>query len=158
MLFYLMVYAFMNIGAFAVVALFCKKGEEYNNIADYSGLGFKYPALGLAMTVFLFSLAGIPPTGGFMGKFYIFTEALRSGYVWLVIAAGVNSVVSIYYYLRIVVLMYCEPQPSDSPVMVSAVSPTLLVALVATTAAVLVMGIFPSYFWSLASSSVFSLM
>jgi len=158
MLFYLMAYAFMNIGAFAVVALLCKKGEEYNSISDYSGLGFKYPALGLVMSVFLFSLAGIPPTGGFMGKFYIFTEALRSGYVWLVIAAGVNSVVSIYYYLRVVVLMYCEPQPSENPIMLSAISPAVVVALTATTAAVLIMGIFPSYFWSLASNSVFSLM
>lgn len=158
MLFYLMAYAFMNIGAFAVVALLCKKGEEYNSISDYSGLGFKYPALGVVMSVFLFSLAGIPPTGGFMGKFYIFTEALRSGYVWLVIAAGVNSVVSIYYYLRVVVLMYCEPQPSENPIVISAVSPTLVVALTATTAAVLVMGIFPSFFWSLATNSVFRLM
>jgi NADH-quinone oxidoreductase subunit N len=158
MLFYLMAYAFMNIGAFAVVTLLCKKGEEYNNISDYSGIGFKYPALGLVMSVFLFSLAGIPPTGGFMGKFYIFTEALRSGYVWLVVLAGVNSVVSIYYYLRVVVLMYCEPQPSESPIMLSAISPTVVVALTATTAAVLIMGLFPSYFWALANSSVFSLM
>ena len=158
MLFYLMAYAFMNIGAFAVVALLCKKGEEFNSISDYSGLGFKYPALGLVMSVFLFSLAGIPPTAGFMGKFYIFTEALRSGYVWLVIAAGVNSVVSIYYYLRVVVLMYCEPQPAENPIMLSGVSPAVVVALTATTAAVLYMGIFPSYFWLLASKSVFSLM
>ena len=158
MLFYLMAYAFMNIGAFAVVALLCKKGEEYNSISDYAGLGFKYPALGFVMSVFLFSLAGIPPTGGFMGKFYIFTEALRSGYVWLVIAAGVNSVVSIYYYLRVVVLMYCEPQPSENPIMLSAISPAVVVAVTATTAAVLLMGIFPSYFWSLANNSVFSLM
>ncbi len=79
MLYYLMAYAFMNLGAFAVVSLLCKKGEEFNSISDFSGLGFKYPALGLVMSVFLFSLAGIPPTGGFMGKFYIFTEntALR---------------------------------------------------------------------------------
>ncbi len=158
MLFYLMAYAFMNIGAFAVVALLCKKGEEFNSISDFSGLGFKYPALGFVMSVFLFSLAGIPPTGGFMGKFYIFTEALRSGYVWLVIAAGVNSVVSIYYYLRVVVVMYFQPQPSENPIMLTAIAPEAVVALAATATAVLFMGIFPSYFWSLASNSVFSLM
>jgi len=158
MLFYLMAYAFMNIGAFAVVALLCKKGEEFNSISDFSGLGFKYPALGFVMSVFLFSLAGIPPTGGFMGKFYIFTEALRSGYVWLVIAAGVNSVVSIYYYLRVVVVMYFEPQASENPIILTAISPEAVVALAATATAVLFMGIFPSYFWSLASNSIFSLM
>ncbi len=157
MLFYLMAYAFMNIGAFAVVSLLCKKGEECNSISDFSGLGFKYPALGFVMSVFLFSLAGIPPTGGFMGKFYIFTEALRSGYVWLVIAAGVNSVVSIYYYLRVVVVMYFQPQPSENPIMLTAISPEAVVALAATATAVLFMGIFPSYFWSLASNSIFSL-
>ena len=157
MLFYLMAYAFMNIGAFAVVALLCKKGEEFNSISDFSGLGFKYPAVGLAMSIFLLSLAGIPPTGGFMGKLYIFTEALRSGYVWLVIAAGVNSVVSIYYYLRVVVVMYFQPQPTGNPIMLTAISPGTVIALAATTAAVLFMGIFPSYFWSLASNSIFSL-
>jgi NADH-quinone oxidoreductase subunit N len=158
MLFYLMAYAFMNIGAFAVVALLCKKGEEFNSISDFSGLGFKYPALGFVMSVFLFSLAGIPPTGGFMGKFYIFTEALRSGYVWLVIAAGVNSVVSIYYYLRVVVVMYFQPQPAENPIMLAATSPEAVVALAATATAVLFMGIFPSYFWSLATNSIFRLM
>ena len=158
MLFYLMAYAFMNIGAFAVVALLCRKGEEFNSISDFSGLGFKYPALGFVMSVFLFSLAGIPPTGGFMGKFYIFTEALRSGYVWLVIAAGVNSVISIYYYLRVVVVMYFQPQPSENPLMLAAISPEAVVALAATATAVLFMGIFPSYFWSLASNSIFRLM
>jgi len=106
----------------------------------------------------LFSLAGIPPTGGFMGKLYIFTEALRSGYVWLVIAAGVNSVVSIYYYLRVVVVMYFQPQPSENPLMLAAISPEAVVALAATATAVLFMGIFPSYFWSLASNSIFRLM
>ena len=158
MLFYLMAYAFMNIGAFAVVALLCRKGEEFNSISNFSGLGFKYPALGFVMSVFLFSLAGIPPTGGFMGKFYIFTEALRSGYVWLVIAAGVNSVVSIYYYLRVVVVMYFQPQPAENPIMLTVISPEAVVALAATATAVLFMGIFPSYFWSLASNSIFSLM
>jgi NADH-quinone oxidoreductase subunit N len=84
-----------------------------------------------------------------MGKFYIFTEALRCGYVWLVIAAGVNSVVSV---------MYFEPQPSENPIILTAISPEAVVALAATATAVLFMGIFLSYFWSLASNSIFSLM
>jgi NADH-quinone oxidoreductase subunit N len=158
MLFYLMAYAFMNIGAFAVAAAFFQKGEEYSNIKDYAGIGFKNPLMALVMSVFLFSLAGIPPTGGFMGKFYIFTEALKSGYVWLVIIAGVNSVVSIYYYLRVVVIMYFQPQPSENPIVLSGASPAMVAALAATTAAVLWMGILPSYFWTLAHQSIFKLM
>jgi NADH-quinone oxidoreductase subunit N len=158
MLYYLMVYAFMNIGAFAVVALLCRKGEECNNISDFAGLGFKYPLLGLVMTVFLFSLAGLPPTGGFMGKFYLFTEALRSGYVWLVVVAGVNSVVSIYYYLRVVVIMYFKPEVTENAVVLTAVSPGIIIALAVATTAVLIMGVLPSYFFSFAGNSIFSLM
>ena len=159
MLFYLMAYAFMNIGAFAVVAMIAKEGEEYNKIADYAGLGFKNPVMAVVLSIFLLSLAGIPPTGGFMGKFYIFTEALKSGYVWLVIIAGINSVVSIYYYLRVIVVMYFQPQPDENPITLSvSPSPMLVLALAATTLAVLCMGIFPGYFWNLASHSVFSLM
>ena len=158
MLFYLMAYAFMNIGAFAVVALLCKKGEEFNSISDFSGLGFKYPALGLVMSVFLFSLAGIPPTGGFIGEIL---PLHRGAAVRVCLAGhrtGVNSVISIYYYLRVVVVMYFQPQPSENPVILTAISPEVIVALAATTTAVLFMGIFPSYFWSLASKSIFSLM
>ena len=158
MLYYLMVYAFMNIGAFAVVTLLCKKGEEFNSISDFAGLGFKYPILGLVMTILLFSLAGLPPTGGFMGKFYLFTEALRSGYVWLVIAAGINSVISIYYYLRIVVIMYFNPQPDENAIVLTAVSPGIVFALAVASTAVLVMGVFPSFFLKLAGNSIFSLM
>jgi NADH-quinone oxidoreductase subunit N len=158
MLFYLMAYAFMNIGAFAVASLLCRKGEEYNGIKDYAGLGFKNPLMALVMSIFLFSLAGIPPTGGFMGKLYIFTEALKSGYVWLVILAGVNSVVSIYYYLRVVVVMYFQPQPDENPITLSAASPAMVAALATATAAVLWMGIFPAYFWTLANQSIFRIM
>jgi NADH-quinone oxidoreductase subunit N len=155
MLFYLMAYAFMNIGAFGVLALLGKKEGEYDHISDFSGLGAKYPAMGIAMAVFMFSLAGIPPTGGFMGKFYIFTEALRSGYIWLVIFAALNSVVSIYYYLRVILVMYF--QAPEHPITMPAPSPAIVIALTAATGAVLLMGIVPAYFWSLAHHAVFSL-
>jgi len=155
MLFYLMGYAFMNIGAFGVVALIGKKGKEYTNISDFSGLAAKYPAMGIAMAVFMFSLAGIPPTAGFMGKFYIFTEALKSGYVWLVIFAGINSVVSIYYYLRVVVVMYFSP--ADDAMDILQPNLAAVTALAAAGLLVLAMGIFPSSFLTLARHSVFSL-
>lgn len=156
MLFYLMAYAFMNIGAFGVVALLGKKEGEYNSISDFAGLGFKYPATGVVMSIFMFSLAGIPPTAGFMGKFYIFTEAIKAGYVWLVIFGAINSIVSIYYYLRVVVVMYFHT--SEEHVVMPSPSRAIMLALALAGCGVLVMGIFPSYFWSFANNCVFTLM
>ncbi len=156
MLFYLMAYAFMNIGAFGVVALLGKKEGEYNMISDFAGLGFKNPATGVVMSIFMFSLAGIPPTAGFMGKFYIFTEAIKAGYVWLVIFGAINSIISIYYYLRVVVVMYFHPSNAD--VVMSSPSRSTMLALAIAGCGVLVMGIFPSYFWSFANNCVFTLM
>jgi len=105
-LFYLLGYAFMNLGAFGVIALLGKKEKEYTQINDFAGLGFKYPLLGISMSIFMFSMAGIPPTVGFMGKLYIFTAAIKSGFIWLAIIGVVNSVISLNYYLRVFVVMY----------------------------------------------------
>jgi len=156
MLFYLLAYAFMNIGAFGVVALLRKKEGESDMVSDFSGLGFKYPMMGVAMSVFMFSLAGIPPTAGFMGKFYIFTEAIKAGYVWLVIFGAINSIISIYYYLRVVVVMYFHS--SEGLVTMPAPSRTTVLALAIACCGIIVMGIFPSYFWSFATNCVFTLM
>jgi NADH-quinone oxidoreductase subunit N len=156
MLFYLLAYAFMNIGAFGVVALLGKEEGEYDQISDFAGLGFKYPMMGVAMAVFMFSLAGIPPSGGFMGKFYIFTEGIKAGYVWLVIFAAINSIISIYYYLRVVVVMYFHP--SEGLVTMPRPSRTTVLALAIACCGILLMGIFPSYFWSFATNCVFTLM
>src|SRR4030066_1928309 len=93
-LFYLMAYAFMNIGAFTVVILLGKKGEENTLIADYAGIGFKYPLLAAAMTIFLLSMAGIPPLGGFMAKFYVSSAAVKEKFYWLAILGVLNSGVS----------------------------------------------------------------
>jgi NADH-quinone oxidoreductase subunit N len=98
-LFYLMAYAFMNLGAFGCVILLGKKGEENTLITDYAGIGFKYPLLSAAMTIFLLSMAGIPPLGGFMAKFYVFSAAVKSKFYWLAILGVLNSAVSVYYYL-----------------------------------------------------------
>ena len=106
MLFYLLGYAFMNLGAFGILSLLEKNGEECTALSDYSGIGFKYPLIGLSMAVFMFSMAGIPPTVGFMGKFYIFTAAIKSGFIWLAVIGVINSVISLYFYLRVIVYMY----------------------------------------------------
>jgi NADH-quinone oxidoreductase subunit N len=116
-MFYLAVYSFMNLGAFGILTLLGRDGEERVLISDLAGLGFRHPGLGLAMTLFMISLGGIPPTAGFMGKIYVFGVALDHGHVPLVIVGVLNSVISVFYYLRITVAMYMdEPRGESTPV------------------------------------------
>ncbi|HEY3217150.1 MAG TPA: NADH-quinone oxidoreductase subunit N [Candidatus Eisenbacteria bacterium] len=117
-LFYLAVYSLMNLGAFGILALLGRDGDERVLLADLAGLGFKHPALAFALTVFMLSLGGIPPTAGFMGKFYVFSVAIKAGHVPLVIVGVLNSVVSIFYYLRVTVALYME-EPHGQPTPVS---------------------------------------
>ncbi len=155
-LFYLMAYAFMNIGAFTVVILLGKKGEENTLISDYAGIGFKYPLLSAAMTIFLLSMAGIPPLGGFMAKFYVFSAAVESKFYWLVIIGVLNSAVSVYYYLRVTVLMYFRE--SEREITGLQFSPALVFALIVAVVGTLYMGIFPSNVLSFAQRSIAGLM
>jgi NADH-quinone oxidoreductase subunit N len=117
MLYYVLAYSFMTIGAFALVSAIEKReGSRGLQISEFAGLGLQRPFLGLAMTVFMFSLAGIPPTAGFFGKYYIFSAAVEEGYVWLAIVGVMNSALSLYYYLRVLVVMYMQKatQPLDA--------------------------------------------
>jgi len=155
-LFYLMAYAFMNIGAFAVVILLGKKGEENTLINDYAGIGFKYPLLAASMTIFLLSMAGIPPLGGFMAKFYIFSAAVKSKFYWLAILGVLNSAVSVYYYLRVTVLMYFRE--SEREITGLQFSPASVLALILAVIGTLYMGIFPANVLSLAQRSIAGLM
>ncbi len=150
-LFYLLGYAFANIGAFAVISALGRKGEEYNELTDFQGVGFKYPLLGMMMTIFLFSMAGIPPAAGFMGKFFIFSEAIKAGYIWLAIFGVINSVISLYYYLGVIVRMYFKEPERD--ISIATPAGTLIAALTLAALGVLQMGIFPSYVWDLARES-----
>jgi NADH-quinone oxidoreductase subunit N len=112
-LFYMLAYTFMNLGAFAILVLAGKKGENNLTLEGFSGFGFKRPFLGVAMTIFLFSLMGLPPTAGFAGKFYIFAGAVQAGYIWLAVIGVLNSAVSLYYYLRVMVYMYFRDPAED---------------------------------------------
>lgn len=112
-LFYMLAYTLMNLGAFAVLVLAGKKGEENLTLDGFAGFGYKRPFLGVAMTIFLFSLMGIPPTVGFAGKFYIFAGAIKAGYVWLAVLGVLNSAISLYYYLRVMVYMYFKDPTED---------------------------------------------
>jgi NADH-quinone oxidoreductase subunit N len=142
-MFYMAAYAFMNIGAFAVVAHFARKGEQFLNIEDMAGLGFRQPVMSAMLTVFLLSMIGVPLTGGFFGKFYIFKAALDGGLVWLTILGLLNSAVAAYYYLRIIVVMYMyEPATSSEGVqpLPAGIAAALWVSVVATV----ILGVFPS--------------
>jgi NADH-quinone oxidoreductase subunit N len=128
-LFYLAVYSLMNLGAFGVLALLGREQEERVMVSDLAGLGQRHPGLAAAMTVFMLSLGGIPPTAGFMGKVYVFGVAVDAGLVPLVIVGVLNSVVSIYYYLRITVVMYMR-DPQGEPVEVTWTAPAALATAV----------------------------
>ena len=107
-LYYLLGYAFTNLGAFGVVIALSRRGEPHELISEYRGLAERSPLLAGAMALFLLSLTGVPPLAGFAGKFYVFSAALNSGYVWLVIIAALNTVISAYYYISVIVAMYME--------------------------------------------------
>jgi len=129
-LFYLAVYSFMNLGAFGVLTVMGRGGQERVLMADMAGVGFRQPLLALAMTVFMVSLAGIPPTAGFMGKVYVFGTALKAGFLPLVIVGVLNSVVSVFYYLRVTVAMYMQ-EPQGEPTEVSWAVPGIVALVVA---------------------------
>ena len=141
-MFYTAAYAAMNLGAFAVVSHFANAGERYVTLEDYEGLGRSSPLLAATLTIFLLSLIGIPMTGGFFAKFYVFSAAVKANLIWLTIIGVLNSGVGAYYYLRIIVMMYMRESRKEVPV--APVPFALGLALVACTAATLYLGIFPS--------------
>ncbi|MES3036819.1 MAG: NADH-quinone oxidoreductase subunit N [Bdellovibrionota bacterium] len=107
-LYYLLSYSLMTLGAFAMVALMERSENEIVNIDDLAGFSKRHPILALCFTIFLLSLAGIPPTVGFFGKFYVFSSAIAEGLIWLTVWGVINSVISVYYYLRPIVVMYMK--------------------------------------------------
>src|SRR5262249_16096216 len=151
-MFYLAAYAFMNIGAFAVVRHLSGRGERYQNIDDFAGLA-QEPAMTAAMlTIFMFSLIGVPLTGGFFGKFYIFRAALESHLVWLTVLGLLNSAVAAYYYLRILVVMYMH-EPSDATANAEPLTAGIRLALLLPALGTLVLGIFPNWVLEFAGKS-----
>ncbi len=151
MMTYLMIYAFMNMGAFAVIIMLRTEGFTGDKITDYEGLAKTHPFLAVLMLIFMFSLTGIPPTAGFIGKLYVFMSAINAGYTWLVIVAVVFSVISAYFYLRIIMYMYMKEPKVE---VATSQSGTLVAALGVTTVAVLVIGVFPSFLVKLAKAAL----
>ena len=150
MLVYLFVYAFMQLGAFAVLALLRREDVAGDELKDLNGLFFRQPFAAVAMLLFMLSLGGIPPTAGFMGKFWLFSAAIESGYVWLAVIGVLNSAVSLYYYIRIVVYMMLKNEPAGSE---PRQSPALAVVLVTAVVATLVLGMYPEPLFEFAEAS-----
>jgi NADH-quinone oxidoreductase subunit N len=140
-LFYLLAYAATNLGAFGVIALMGTANRPHDTLNDFAGLWNRRPALAAMMTVFLLSLGGIPPTAGFIGKWYIFTAAIEEGYYWLAIIGVLTSVVSVFFYLRIVVMMYMTEGPAEAAAL--PVSRAGLAALTLAVVAVVYLGVLP---------------
>lgn len=140
-LFYLIAYTFMNIGAFGIVSWVEQQDDKRLTFDDYAGLSARRPALAALMSIFMFSLAGIPPFAGFFGKYYVFLAAVKANMTWLAIVGVMMSLVSVYYYLRLVVLMYFREGEADIDQPVPAAS---MLAVVVAAVLVVVLGIYPS--------------
>jgi NADH-quinone oxidoreductase subunit N len=151
-IYYTLAYTLMNLGAFAVVILLGRRGEENVMIADYAGVGYRQPLLGAAMTVFMLSLAGVPPTAGFFGKFFIFSAALQAGQYVLAVVGILGSVISVYYYLRVIYTMYMVEPSRDLGKPDRA--PWATAAAAITAVGVVLLGLFPQAVIGLAQGSV----
>jgi NADH-quinone oxidoreductase subunit N len=141
-MFYTAAYAAMNVGAFAVVSHFANAGERYVTLEDYEGLGRTSPLLAATLTIFLLSLIGIPMTGGFFAKFYVFSAALKANLIWLTLIGVINSAIGAYYYLRIIVVMYMREARKEVPV--NPISFGLGAALTVSMVATLYLGLLPN--------------
>ena len=152
-MFYLAAYALMNIGAFVVVIHMAGKGERHLKISDLAGLGKRQPVTAAMLTIFLLSLIGVPLTGGFFGKFYIFRAALQSNLVWLTVLGLLNSAVAAYYYLRLLVVMYMY-EPGEVANTIEPLTPGLRAALILPAIGTIVLGILPGTILNFAQNSV----
>ena len=148
-LFYLMIYVFANVGAFAVLTA-VSRHRNGETIGDIAGLSRKAPVLAVVMTVSLLSMAGIPPLAGFVGKFFLFSSAIDAGYLWIAVLGFVLSMVSVYYYLNVVKSMYLGAPADDRPFEIA--MPVRVTAVFAM-AATLAMGVYPGPLSQLAETA-----
>ena len=150
MLVYLLIYSFMQLGAFAVVVVLRREDVVGDELKDFGGLAFRNPFAAFAMLLFMLSLGGIPPTAGFMGKFWLFSAAIDARYYGLAVIGVLNSAISLYYYVRIVVFMYLKKDTIGSA---PETSPALAVVLGVAVVATLVLGVYPRLLFELADAS-----
>jgi NADH-quinone oxidoreductase subunit N len=155
-IFYAASYAAMNVGAFAIVAHLASTGEKYVTLSDYTGLGRRSPLIAAMLTIFLLSLIGIPITGGFFAKFYVFSAALQSNLVGLTIIGVINSAVASYYYLRVIVYIYMRDERVEVPV--ARIPAGLGVGLAISLIATIYLGVLPGRVLNYAVQSAQDLM
>ena len=148
---YTIVYALMNIGAFGVVSLLAKNQNDPQTLDDIAGLGFRRPFYGLALTLCMFSLAGLPPTGGFISKFYIFKTAIESGHMTVAFVGIVTSIFSVYYYLRVVYYLYMKEPAEGHTRSVAGIFATGALAI--SMIGILLIGIFPTPLFNMAGAA-----
>ena len=152
---YLAIYSFMTLGAFAIVALLRKGGLEGEELADFTGLSKRHKGAAFLMLLFMVSLAGIPPTAGFIGKFYLFMSAVNANMAWLAVVGLIFAAVSAFYYLRVVMVMYMrEPTPAQELDTRLALSPGTTVVLACAVGGVVLLGIYPGPLVSMTLSAV----
>jgi NADH-quinone oxidoreductase subunit N len=154
-LFYLLTYTFITMGTFATVILLERKEYAGETCADYAGLAKRSRFLAAMMLVFLLALTGIPPTGGFFGKVYLFAAAVKAGWTWVAVIGVLTSAISLYYYFRIVVYMYLKESTQDTPVPLRA--PALVGAIAFCAIATLVLGLYPEPFIQIAKAGLLPL-
>ncbi|MFP6870760.1 MAG: NADH-quinone oxidoreductase subunit N [Nitrospinota bacterium] len=153
-LFYLAAYMVTNLGAFGMLIYLCREDFRGDNIEDWRGVGQAKPWAGLAFIVFFLSLGGLPPTAGFVGKLFLFGVAIQNEYYWLAVIGILSSAVSIYYYFRVIMLMYMEPRSESQPAIEFSTAPSVFLALVFLALATLYLGLFPGSFIDAARGSV----
>jgi len=145
-LFYLLGYSLVKVGAFTIVSEIGGQGERYLTLDDFAGLGTRQPLAAAAMTLFLLSLLGMPITAGFFGKFYVFKAAINSKLIWLVVLMTVNTAIGAYYYLRVIVVMYMREHKGDVPAGAATnLSPTAAMVVAVVALATLYLGLLPNH-------------
>ena len=150
-IFYLAVYTFMNLAAFGIISIIEGKDDTNLNINSYAGLGSKFPMLAALLSIVMFSLAGIPPLAGFFAKYYIFIAVIKSGLTWLAILGVLSSLISVYFYLRIVVLMYFKSAGQE---LVFEKSNSGMLAVIISVLLIILLGLAPGHLIDLISSFV----
>jgi len=151
-LFYLLTYAITNLGAFGVIVVLDTADRPNDQVRDYAGLWNERPGLAGLMTIFLLSLGGFPPTAGFIAKWYVFTAAVKAGYTWLAIIGVLTSVISVFFYLRVVVMMYMTT--TDAPARFPAIPRIVAAALIVSAMLIFYLGVLPARVLDLAAASI----
>ena len=151
---YLMIYAFMQLGAFAVVVTLRRREVIGDELKDLTGLYATHPAAAIAMLIFMLSLGGIPPTAGFMGKLWVFGAAIEAHYFWLAVIGVLNSAISLYYYVRVIVFMWISEGEETAPFRIA---PAVVAVLIVTVLGTLVLGMYPRLLFDFAQASASTL-